>query len=105
MRAFISVVPRSITVCGGAFFFALTTLLTLIIHGNIKNVKFFCEKFAKNVETGSILANFSFFCKFFCEKNAKNVKFPRKIVKNFKTGVILAHFDFFVKKFLMIQLS
>ena len=66
---------------------------------------FFARKIAKNVETGSILAQFSFFVKFFARKIEKNVKFSRKIVKNFKTGVILAHFDFFVKKSLMIQLS
>ena len=31
------------------FFFALTTLMTLIIHGNIKNVNFFFAKNRENV--------------------------------------------------------
>ncbi|RKU31496.1 hypothetical protein C6495_12485 [Candidatus Poribacteria bacterium] len=110
VRAFISVVPRSIMVCGGAFFLALTTLLTLIIYGNIKNVNFFCEKIAKNVKTGSILAHFSFFVKFFARKMRKMSNSREKLSKMFKTGVILAHFDFFCqtvsqKKSLMIQLS
>ncbi|RKU29704.1 hypothetical protein C6495_14030 [Candidatus Poribacteria bacterium] len=65
-------------------FFALTTLLTLIIYGNIKNVNFFCEKFAKNVETGSILANFSFFVKFFARKMRKMSNSREKLTKTSK---------------------
>ena len=38
---------------------------------------FFCEKIAKNVKTGSILANFSFFVKFFRE-NREKCQIPAK---------------------------
>ena len=99
VRAFISVVPRSIMVCGGAFFLALTTLLTLIIHGNIKNVKLFLRKIVKMFTINHILHEFRFFVTVFLRKIVKTVTFTRKIDKNFKTGVILAHFDFFVKLF------
>ena len=59
---------------------------------------FFARKIAKNVETGSILANFSFFVKFFARKMRKMSNSRGKLTKNFKTGVILAHFDFFSQK-------
>ena len=64
------------------FFRAHFTTFALIIHKNVKNVKFFCEKIAKNVKTGPILATFAFFVNVFLRKIEKTVKFARKIAKN-----------------------
>jgi len=45
---------------------------------------FFCEKIAKNVETGSILSNFSFFVKFFARKMRKMSNSREKLTKTSK---------------------
>ena len=81
-------------VCGGAFFLALTTLLTLIIHGNIKNVKLFLRKIVKMFTINHILHEFRFFVTVFLRKIVKTVKFTRKVDK---TSFILANVVFFVK--------
>ena len=61
---------------------------------------FFCEKIAKNVKTGLILANFGFFVKFFCGKFEKLLNSREKLPKMFKTEFILANVAFFVNIFL-----
>ena len=58
---------------------------------------FFARKIAKNVKTGSILANFSFFVKFFARKMRKMSNSREKLSKMVKTGFILANVVFFVK--------
>ena len=78
MRAFMGIVPRSFYGLAVARFLALTILLTFIIHENVKNVNFFCEKIAKNVKTGFILANFSFLSTFFLRENREKRQIPAK---------------------------
>ena len=58
---------------------------------------FFCEKIAKNVKTGAILANFSFFVKFFAEKSRKLSNAREKLPKMVESDFNLAHLGFFVK--------
>ena len=75
-------------------FSALTTLLTLIIYGNIKNVKLFLRKIVKMFTINHILHEFRFFVTVFLRKIVKTVKFTRKVDK---TSFILANVVFFVK--------
>ena len=57
---------------------------------------FFCEKFAKNVKTGAILANFSFFVKFFAEKSRKVSNSREKLPKMVESDFNVAKCAFFV---------
>ena len=57
---------------------------------------FFCEKIAKNVKTGFILANFSFFVKFFAERSRKMSNSREKLPKMVESDLILAKCAFFV---------
>ena len=60
---------------------------------------FFCEKFAKNVKTGLILANFGFFCQVFSEKSRKVSNSREKLPKMVESDFILTKCAFFVKFF------
>ena len=57
----------------------------------------FLRKIAKNVKTGSILANVAFFVNVFSEKSQKNANYREKLPKMFKTEFIVANVTFFVK--------
>ena len=77
-------------------FHAHLTTFALMIHENVGNVNFFCEKTAKNVKTGFILANFSFFVKFFREKLRKVSNSREKLPKMVESDFNLANLGFFV---------
>ena len=81
---------------GGAFSRAHHPIDIKIIHKNVGNVNFFCEKIAKNVKTGAILANFSFFVKFFAGKSGKVSNSREKLPKMVESDLILAKCAFFV---------
>ena len=57
---------------------------------------FFCEKIAKNVKTGAILANFSFFVKFFAGKSRKVSNSREKLPKMVESDFNLEKCVFFV---------
>ena len=68
-----------------------------MINEHAINVKHFFRNIAKNVKTGSILANVAFFVNVFSEKSQKNANYLEKLPKMVKSDFNLANLGFFVK--------
>ena len=88
-----------------ARFLTLTILLDINYTRKREKCQIFCEKIAKNVKTGSILANFSFLSSFFAEKSGKMSNSREKLPKMVKSDFNLANVVFFCKFFRDIWFS